>query len=144
MSPSLLESPWKQIAVQSERQYGAFIILFPAVASGSFNLPQQIPELRNKVIHRGYIARSDEVLEYAKTSFGVIRKIVQVLKDKCPAEMWAEINEAAEFQRKAVPPGIEWAWAFTRTEFDLAADLTFEAWFAKLEEEREAPHRSVA
>lgn len=135
VSSSLLQSSWKQVAAQSERQFGAFVLLYPAVACESFELPQKIPELRNKVIHRGYIARSDEVFEYARTVFSLIRKIVQVLSDKCSGEMWAEINEAAEVQRRAVPPGIEWAWTL-RTEFDLTQDLTFDSWLTELKEER--------
>jgi hypothetical protein len=133
---SLLESSWKHIATQSERQFGAFVLLYPVVSFESFDLPQKIPELRNKVIHRGYIARPDEVFEYAKTVFSLIRKIVQVLSDKCPVEMWAEINEAAEVQKEAVPPGMEWTWA-VRPEFDLMHDLTFESWIAELKKERQ-------
>ena len=142
VSCSLLESSWKQIAFQSERQFGAFVLLFPVVAGKSFSLPQIIPELRNKVIHRGYIARSDEVLEYAKIVFLVIREIVQVLNDKCPTEMWAEMNEAAELQKKNVPQGMEWTWTII-SEFDLERDLTFEAWLTRLKEQYEAPRRSV-
>ena len=142
VSFSLLESSWKQIAVQSERQFGAFILLFPVVAGESFSLPQIIPELRNKIIHRGYIARSGEVVEYAKLVFLVIRKIMQVLNDKCPTEMWAEINEAAELQKKSVPQGMEWAWTVT-SEFDLERDLTFETWLTRLKERFEAPRRNV-
>lgn len=135
VSSSLLESSWKHIATQSERQFGAFVVLYPVVACESFDLPQKIPKLRNKVMHRGYIARSDEVFEYAKTVFSMIRKIVQVLSDKCPTEMWAEINEAAEVQEKVVLPGVEWAWT-SGAEFDLMRDLTFESWIAELKKKR--------
>jgi len=135
VSSSLIESSWKQVAVQSERQFGAFALLYPVMACESFELPQKIPELRNKVIHRGYIARSDEVLEYAETVFLLIRKIVQVLSDKCSVEMWAEINEASETQRMAVPTGVDWAWTLRR-EFDLVQSLTFESWLTELKEER--------
>ena len=111
VSYSLIESSWKQVAVQSERQFGAFALMYPVVAGESFELPQKITELRNKVIHRGYIARSDEVYKFAETVFLLIQKIVQVLSDKYSVEMWEEINEAAEKQRMAVPTGLEWAWA---------------------------------
>jgi hypothetical protein len=142
VSSSLLESSWKQIAAQSERQFGGFVLLFPIVAGESFDLPKKIPELRNKVIHRGYIAQSKEVLDYAETIFLLIRKIVQVLNDKCPTEMWAEINEAAELQKKNIPEGMEWTWMMT-SEFDLERDLTFEAWLTRLKEKFEPPRRSV-
>jgi hypothetical protein len=135
VSSVLLESSWKEVASLSERQFGAFVLLYPVITCESFGLPQKIPKLRNKVIHRGYIARSDEVFQYAETVFSLIRKIVQALNDKCSVEMWAEINEAAEVQRKAVRPGMEWAWTL-RTEFDLIQDLTFESWLNELKEQR--------
>lgn len=135
VSSSLLKSSWKEVATQSERQFGAFVLLYPSVACESFKLPDKIPKLRNKVIHRGYIARSDEVFGYARTVFSLIRKIVGVLNDKCSTEMWAEINEAAETQRMAVPTGVEWTWTM-RTEFDLAKGLTFESWLTELKEDR--------
>lgn len=135
VASSLLESSWKNIASQSERQFGAFVILYPAIASKPFDLPKGIPKLRNKVIHQGYIARSNEVFEYAEVVFSLIRKIMYVLRDECPTEMWAEINDAAEVQRKTVPSGMEWAWT-GGTEFDLTLDLTFESWMSELKEER--------
>ena len=135
VSSALLESSWKQVTRLSERQFGAFVLLYPIVTHESFELPPKIPKLRNKVIHSGYIALSDEVFEYAGTVFSLIRKIVQALQDKCSVEMWAEINEAAEMQRRAVPPGMECAWT-ARAEFDLRTDLTFDSWLTELKEER--------
>lgn len=137
VSSTLLESSWKDIALQSERQYGAFVILYSVVAGESFNLPDKIPQLRNKVIHRGYIARFDEVFEYAKGIFSIIRTIMHILKDKCSTEMWAEINEAADLQKKTVPSGMAWAWT-VETEFDLIIDLTFEQWMSEIKETRRA------
>ena len=99
-------------------------------------MPYKIPKLRNKVIHRGYIARPDEVFEYAKDIFFLIRKIMHVLNDKCPTEMWAEINDAAEVQKMAVPSDMKWAWA-GEVEFDLMRDLTFESWMDGLRKEHE-------
>lgn len=135
VSSSLLEKSWKNIATQSERQFGAFVILYPVIAGEQFDLPKKISQLRNDVIHKGYIARSDEVLNYAKEVFSLIRQVIHVLSDKCPTEMWAEINEAADVQKKVVPSGMEWTWA-GGTEFDLVADLSFESWMAELKKKR--------
>jgi hypothetical protein len=133
---SSLDASWKHVKSQSERQFGAFAFLFPAIAGEPFELSEKIPQLRNRVIHRGYIARFDEVLEYAAVIFALIRRIMHVLNDRCPTEMWAEINEAAEAQRKAVPPETEWTWV-SGTEFDLSVDLTFDSWMAELREQHE-------
>jgi len=133
---SLLDASWKHVKAQSERQFGAFVFLFPVIAGESFELPEIIPQLRNKVIHRGYIARFDEVLKYAGEIFALIRMIMHVLSDRCPTELWAEINEAAEVQKMAVPDGMEWTWV-GGTEFDLTVDLTFESWMDRLRKQHE-------
>lgn len=136
LSSVLLESSWKQVAAQSERQFGAFIFLYPVVTLESFKFSPRISELRNKVIHRGYIACSDEVFEYAREIFSLTRKIVQALDDKCPVEMWAEINEDADMQRKSIPAKMDWAWTGL-IEWDLMRDLTFESWLTELKKKRE-------
>ncbi len=133
---SLMDESWKHVKAQSERQFGAFAFLFPAIAGESFELPQSIPQLRNKVIHRGYIARFDEVKKHAEAIFALIRKIMHTLSARCPTEMWAEINDAAEVQRSAVPTGMKWTWV-AGTEFDLAVDLTFESWMDELRKQHE-------
>jgi hypothetical protein len=127
----LLDKTWKNVKAQSERQFGAFLLLYPAIAGASFDLPARITELRNKVIHRGYIARSEEVLEYAKDIFYFIRQIMAVLNNKCPTEMWEEINEVAQVQKNSIPAEMEWTWVGV-TPFDLAVDLTFESWLEEL------------
>lgn len=135
LSSTLLDTTWKNVKAQSERQFGAFLLLYPAIASESFELPARIPELRNKVIHRGYIARGEEVLEYAKDIFSIIRQIMAVLNNKCPTEMWAEINEAAQVQQSSIPAEMEWTWVGV-TPFDLSVDLTFESWMDELKTQR--------
>lgn len=137
LSSSLLDTTWRHVKAQSERQFGAFALLYPVIAGEPFVLPERIPQLRNSVIHRGYIARFEEVLEYAKAIFLLIRGIMAVLNEKCPSEMWAEINEAAQAQKGTVPADMEWTWVGV-TQFDLTVDLTFESWMDVLKEPRTA------
>jgi hypothetical protein len=73
-TPEMLDDCWKLVAAQSERQYGAFCVLYqreygrrPTV------LPNKRVEFRNNVIHRGYIPQRTEVVEYASD---VLRMIV--------------------------------------------------------------------
>ena len=136
LPPSLLDELWKYVKKQSERQFGAFVFLFPVITGESFRLPQRIPEFRNKIIHQGDIARFDEVKEYAEAIFVLIRKIMDVLNKTCSTEMWAEINHAAEVQRSAVPVGMEWT-GVSGPQFDLTVDLTFESWMDELRSKHE-------
>lgn len=135
LSTTLLDTTWKSIKARSECQFGAFVILYPIIAGEPFKLPAAIPELRNKVIHQGYIAPSAKVLEYAKDIFYIIRQIMAVLNNKCPTEMWAEINEAAQVQNSSVSAEIEWTYV-GGTEFDLVVDMTFESWMEELKTQR--------
>jgi len=80
--PKMLADGWKLVAAQSERQYGAFCMLYqreygrpPTV------LTNKRVEFRNNVIHRGYIPQRTEVVEYASD---VLRIIV---------ELYAELYE---------------------------------------------------
>ncbi|HDO25720.1 MAG TPA: hypothetical protein ENG95_03625 [Nitrospirae bacterium] len=128
---TLFDTSWKHVKAQSQRQFGAFVFLFAVIADEPFELPKEIPKLRNDVIHQGYIASFDEVLKYAENIFTLIRRIMQVLRDKCPTEMWAEINEANEVRKMEVPSGMEWT-GLAETEFDLTVDLTFQTWLSEL------------
>jgi hypothetical protein len=71
---------WKKIASQSERQLGAFILLY-------YNKFKLIPtllsdantKLRNKVIHKGYIPSENECLKFGNSILKIIRDIFSVL-----------------------------------------------------------------
>jgi hypothetical protein len=71
--PEVTEETWKLIAASSERQLGAFCMLYlreharaPAV------LPNRSVEFRNKVIHKGYIPSRSQVVEYASEVLAII------------------------------------------------------------------------
>jgi len=75
-----LESGWKAIARQSERQLGAYIFLFLR----EFNRRPQLltdkhVQLRNKVIHQGYFPDRDECLKYGAEVLESIRSTIHAL-----------------------------------------------------------------
>jgi hypothetical protein len=81
-TPAMLDDCWKLVAAQSERQYGAFCMLYqreygrpPTVLSN------KRVEFRNNVIHRGYIPKRTEVVKY---DLDVLMTIV---------ELYAELYE---------------------------------------------------
>ena len=77
-----LAKGWKKISRQSERQLGAFIILFviefgtqpPLLANAEI-------EPRNKVIHQGYFPNKEECLKYGRALLDSIRQTIKVLYD---------------------------------------------------------------
>lgn len=61
-----IDSFWKELSKQSERQYGAFCSQYLKTFKEPWRANQNLIEFRNKVVHKGYIASSREVTEYAK------------------------------------------------------------------------------
>lgn len=95
-----LANGWKKISRQSERQLGAFVVLYilefgtqPPLLTNS-----QI-ELRNNVIHQGYFPNKDECLKYGNVVLDCIRRTVQVLhnSDKHHSELIGAINDQGDF-----------------------------------------------
>ena len=95
-----LAKGWNKISRQSERQLGAFIILFilefgtqpPLLANADI-------ELRNKVIHQGYFPTKDECVKYGRAVLEAIRKTIRALYDseKHQADLIRSINEQGDF-----------------------------------------------
>lgn len=57
---------WKEVESQSERQYGLFCQSFLLVTGRPWHAEQNQIKLRNKVIHKGYIATRTEAESYAQ------------------------------------------------------------------------------
>lgn len=87
------EKMWKQMSKQSERQFGAFLVLYELdkLQSNSAILPSlpDVTELRNKVVHKGYIPSDEEAKEYGKIIFDFITGMQKHIKE-CYSE---EINK---------------------------------------------------
>lgn len=95
-----IEKIWKSISRQSERQLGAFIVLYGLQFETQPNLlPKKMVELRNKVIHQGYfpvraecVAYGAAVLEFMRSTLLVMYE-VQGLWD----ELTRSINDQGDF-----------------------------------------------
>lgn len=74
---------WKLVANQSERQLGAYFFLYLSEFGEipkEFNKKQT--EFRNKVIHKGYIPKNDEVIKYAEHVYDYIMDIGALMEEK--------------------------------------------------------------
>jgi len=105
ITPTVFEAAWKAMASQSERQFGAFQILYLLDHGGAFTLDPNIPEIRNRVVHKGRIAREQEALEFAEQVYTHIREIEGSIGAKFPEEANQEAAEEIERQKAAVPKG---------------------------------------
>lgn len=62
----VINSIWKEVKNQSERQYGAFIFLYAYEFKKEFKLDNKQIRFRNEVIHKGKFPNFDETYKYAK------------------------------------------------------------------------------
>ena len=84
-----IEKSWKQISKQSERQLGAFIVLYLQKTGKSPTLlSNKMIELRNKIIHKGYYPNEKETDEFMMNILEIINNIYSSIKEK--SEMFIE------------------------------------------------------
>lgn len=62
----VINSIWKEVKNQSERQYGAFIFLYAYEFKKEFKLDNKQIRFRNEVIHKGKFPNFNETYKYAK------------------------------------------------------------------------------
>jgi hypothetical protein len=75
---ALIESTWKLMSTQSERQLGAFYALYLNFFSEKPRfIDYKYVKLRNDVTHKGYIPTRDQAYEYAQAIFNYIQEIMK-------------------------------------------------------------------
>jgi hypothetical protein len=85
VTPESIESGWKLVARQSERQYGAFCVLYQReFGEVPVGLSTKRIEFRNDVIHKGYVPRRAEVEEYASDVLILLVQLWRELDEKIP------------------------------------------------------------
>lgn len=107
LDQEIVDAAWKNVAAQSERQFGAFQFLYLQDNQAPFRLDPLITEVRNKVIHRGKIVREAEALEFAENAFSVIRHLENTLQTKFPDYIKEEAEREIKVQESAIPDGVE-------------------------------------
>ncbi|MCU7712486.1 hypothetical protein OK414_14800 [Priestia sp. JV24] len=79
-----VEQGWNLLSKQSERQLGAFYLLYlnefkvspPAIKNSWI-------KFRNDVIHKGHFAKEEKVIEYAKYLFEYMIGIIKTFREEC-------------------------------------------------------------
>jgi hypothetical protein len=85
---------WKTIASQSERQLGAYIMLYNQTFDHEPKLLSQNKEVpfRNSVIHKGYIPSKEEAIDFGDSTLEIIEKSLIKLIDKFPEAVKETFN----------------------------------------------------
>lgn len=81
-----IEDFWKEIRNQSERQYGAFCFCYLNLSKQTWRSDQKMVEFRNKVVHKGHIATSEEVKLFAEYVTSCLTEIIKIIKLNFDAE----------------------------------------------------------
>ncbi|MDP3581876.1 MAG: hypothetical protein Q8S39_08060 [Ignavibacteria bacterium] len=73
---SVSDKTWKHLVKQSERQFGAFTVLWLTKhKEDPKTLPEKYITLRNNVIHNGYLPSMQQTIEFGKSIIEVIEPI---------------------------------------------------------------------
>ncbi len=68
-----IDEIWKMISSQSERQLGAYIFTYYQFINEKPKLlPRKLIELRNRVVHKGYIATKEEAVDFGRAVSKII------------------------------------------------------------------------
>lgn len=77
---------WKQLSKLSERQIGVFLYVYLQENAQSYQLlDNKMTELRNKVIHGGYIPSESEAKDYGRYVYNSIVFLMKNINEKMPA-----------------------------------------------------------
>lgn len=113
------DDTWKIMAKQSERQMGAFLATYmisnksvPPVLSNSFI------ELRNKVVHKGYIPTFDDAKGYAEAVLSIVTEEYKKLQQKHPIGIEQLLSERKEKMNTKYSPGQDAAVIGSNTIID--------------------------
>jgi hypothetical protein len=94
VSDDVFKVAWKVISSQSERQFGAYVFLYVSRYS---KLPKvlenRLVELRNKVVHKGYLPTKEEAIDFGEGVYQLIQKTVQTLRENDLASVNAVLVE---------------------------------------------------
>jgi|GEM_PF-1023575 hypothetical protein len=82
----MIDKIWKNISSHSERQLGAYIIVYSQCFGEEPNLLNANKEVpfRNSVVHKGYIPTREEAITYGNQVMQIIEKSLIKLKQKFP------------------------------------------------------------
>ncbi len=108
-----MDSAWKAVGKQSERQLGMFI-------ASALSLTKQCPPLlnpnrevkfRNEVIHGGYIPTNEEAISFGDVVMGQINSLLQTLRQLVPDAVTAtyeRLSPVEKKEEKSKPTEIVW------------------------------------
>lgn len=109
-SDELFKVVWKNVSNMSERQLGAFIILWAShFKETPMLMPPSLISFRNEVIHKGKIPSRDEALKYGNAVLDVLRPKIEKINETFPEQVQSSTfrNIMAGVERAGTSLGIQ-------------------------------------
>jgi len=97
------DKTWKLLSKHSERQFGSFVMFYAMATKESYSIKNKLIEFRNKVIHQGYIPKTQETWDFGESVFNIKKEIMQLLNAKFANFVKEEIERELEFRKKKAP-----------------------------------------
>jgi hypothetical protein len=98
---------WKIIRNMSERQIGAFIMLFHKTTHKTpILLNENLTKLRNSVIHKGYLPEKKEALQFLENVYALIQTNRQIIGGTNPELYWL-LDQRIDFENFINPPELK-------------------------------------
>lgn len=119
-SKEALSETFKQVSKQSERQVGGFLFLHLLTFGTHYTLNKKIPELRNKVIHQGYIPTPEEVANLGDLIYNEISTITTLIKSSLSNEIQQVVMDTVQRRNEKIPQDIPRATTTGTMFFSLA------------------------
>ena len=103
ISPQETGRTWSQVANQSERQLGAFLYLHLFTTGTAYELDKKGIELRNKVVHRGYLPTLQEATQFGERTWNSIMATLGHMSDHRMLNSPTEGDQRALRRAKEMP-----------------------------------------
>lgn len=94
IAPDVFGKAWNQIAVQSERQLGGYVMLYTLSfgETPAYYEPSMV-KLRNDVIHKGVLPNLADTVKFGGASYQIIQKGIQKLRANCLESVNQQMTE---------------------------------------------------
>ena len=90
----VMKDAWKQVSNQSERQFGAYVLLYTThFQQAPLFLSKKMVELRNDVTHKGILPTREQVMTFGDEVYKIIQDGVHMLRQKYLEHVNAELSE---------------------------------------------------
>jgi hypothetical protein len=132
------EKCWKSVSKQSERQLGAFTMLwFVETGNPPDLLPNKMIELRNQVIHQGKVPTYQDCTKFGQAVVDVISPIERTMLDQFPDSHKDECFALARSVREEHGQPLTILSIFSLLDAAIRENVSFESCLERLRSQRE-------